>query len=150
MSLHELLDKIKPKTKPGKAADDDSETIEFDEKGQVVGESTLFRKVFLSLVIILISLFSFGMGKLSSMGEKGEVKIEYEEILEAERQTANAASSLDSVGVVYTSKNGSKYHYPHCSGAKNIKDENKITFPTPLAAEKAGYALAANCSPKTK
>jgi len=43
------------------------------------------------------------------------------------------------------SKNGARYHYPWCSGAQSIKEENKIWFDTKEEAEAAGYTPAANC-----
>lgn len=46
---------------------------------------------------------------------------------------------------VVASKNSDKYHYPWCSGANRIKDENKIYFANPAQAEAAGYQLAGNC-----
>lgn len=47
--------------------------------------------------------------------------------------------------VVVASKSGSKYHYPWCGGAKQIKEENKIFFNSPQEARNAGYTPAANC-----
>lgn len=48
-------------------------------------------------------------------------------------------------GAYVASKNGSKYYPVDCSGAKRIKDANKVWFETPAAAEGAGYALAQGC-----
>jgi methylphosphotriester-DNA--protein-cysteine methyltransferase len=48
-------------------------------------------------------------------------------------------------GSYVASKNGTKYHYPWCSGAKRIKDENKVWFDTVEQARAAGYTPAANC-----
>ena len=46
---------------------------------------------------------------------------------------------------VVASKNGTKYHLPWCPGAKQIKDENKITFISAEEARVQGYTPAANC-----
>lgn len=43
------------------------------------------------------------------------------------------------------SKNGSVYHLPWCSGAKRIKEANKVWFDTKARAEAAGYKPASNC-----
>ena len=43
------------------------------------------------------------------------------------------------------SVNGTKYHLSWCSGAQNIKEQNKITFSSRKEAEDAGYTPAANC-----
>ena len=49
-------------------------------------------------------------------------------------------------GGVIASKNGTKYHYPWCSGAQTMKEENKIFFESIAAARAAGYLPAGNCS----
>ena len=46
---------------------------------------------------------------------------------------------------IVASKKGSKYHLEDCSGAKRIKEENKIWFNSEKEARKAGYEPAANC-----
>jgi hypothetical protein len=48
-------------------------------------------------------------------------------------------------GGYVASKSGTKYHLPWCSGAKRIKEENKVWFKTQAEAEDAGYTPAANC-----
>lgn len=54
--------------------------------------------------------------------------------------------ALSAEEVVYVaSKNGTKYHLPWCAGAKQIKEENKITFASKEEAQKAGYTPASNC-----
>lgn len=50
-------------------------------------------------------------------------------------------SSYEVVG----SRNGGKYHYPWCSGAKQIKDSNLIYFNTIDEARALGYLPAKNC-----
>jgi hypothetical protein len=39
-----------------------------------------------------------------------------------------------------------KYHYSWCPGASQIKEANRIWFPTAQDAQRAGYSLAGNCS----
>ncbi|HEY9582849.1 MAG TPA: hypothetical protein VJK09_00855, partial [Candidatus Paceibacterota bacterium] len=96
------------------------------------------------------------IGRLSVVGNREPIKIEYDPALTEQLSTPSVASTLgvdqtanviNAVGEesVVVSKNGSKYHYPYCSSAKQIKEENKIVFATPAAAEAAGYTLAANC-----
>jgi hypothetical protein len=48
-------------------------------------------------------------------------------------------------GQYVASKSGQSYHLPWCSGAKQIKEENKIYFDSKEEAEAAGYAPAKNC-----
>ncbi len=49
-------------------------------------------------------------------------------------------------GAYVASKNGKKYYALSCSGAKRIKDENKVFFATSAAALAAGYELASGCA----
>ena len=130
------------------------EIVSFDKEGKIE-RFPLFRKLFLSITIILVAILSFGIGRLSVVGNREPVRIEYDEQLTTndsqpttnKNQTASAVNAVREESVV-ASKNGARYHYPHCSGAKQIKEENKIVFPTPAAAEAAGYTLAANCKPR--
>ncbi|MEX2014196.1 MAG: hypothetical protein WD896_02470, partial [Parcubacteria group bacterium] len=139
------------------------EVVSYDKDGRIEARdwrTTLFPRFFLSIIIILVASLSFGIGRLSVVGNREPIKIEYDPVLAGEgpqsqgniSQTAsvlNAAGKLapPSEGGVVVSKNGARYHYPHCSGAKQIKEENRIVFKTPAAAEAAGYTLAANCKP---
>ena len=130
-----------------------TETVSYDKGGRIE-RFPLFRKLFLSLVIILVASLSFGIGRLTVVGKREPVKIEYdlaltESATPSVEQTASVIKAVDNENTsVVVSKNGTKYHYLHCSGAKQIKEENKIVFPTPEAAEAAGYTLAANCKPR--
>lgn len=102
-------------------------------------------------IIIFIGFAGFGLGRLSSIEEsKEQVKIEFPEYLSASvlngQKTAQEASVLTiTEGLVVASKNGSKYHYPWCVGAKSISEKNKIYFDSTEDARKAGYTPAKNC-----
>ena len=125
-----------------------AEEVSFDKDGRVEN-NPLWKRLYLSLVIILIASLSFGIGRLTSTGNQNPIKIEYDESLSSvPTQTASAITATKpstSVATVVASKSGSKYHFLHCPGAKQIKEANKLTFPNPAAAEAAGYSLAANC-----
>ena len=125
-----------------------TEIISFDKQGEPE-RFLLIRKLFLALVIILVATLSFGIGRLT--GERGSesIKIEYDPTLgQSKPTTAVVGNSLPtSQGSVIVSKTGTKYHYLHCPGAKQIKETNKITFASAKEAEEAGYTLAANCTP---
>ncbi len=54
-------------------------------------------------------------------------------------------ASTNSSELVVASKNGTKYHYPWCAGAKQIADKNKITFNSFAEARASGYTPASNC-----
>lgn len=138
-----------------------TELIHFDKDGRVEPEGSLLKKLFLSLVIILVATLSFGVGRLTSGGERGGIKLELEEKLTTDNQlptasrsqTANIINAVTppsglTAGSVVGSSKGTKYHYVHCPGAKQISEANKITFASPQHAEASGYTLAGNCRPK--
>ncbi len=112
--------------------------------------------IFIVLVIILVALISFGLGRLSKIREnKMPVTIEnlsanminsQENIPQDNQNIKNNQVQINSSqGMLIGSKNGTKYHFPWCSGAQRIKEENKIWFSNKEEAEKAGYTQAANC-----
>lgn len=116
-------------------------------------EKTIWQKLFLSTVIILIASLSFGTGLLvAGKSEKEGVRVEFDPSLSSltssspEANTANASAALKGLeeGIV-ASKNSDKYHYSHCPGAKQISEDNRITFQSPEDAEASGYSLAGNC-----
>ncbi|MFZ2763974.1 MAG: hypothetical protein WAX80_03000, partial [Minisyncoccia bacterium] len=140
------------------------ETVSYDKEGHIE-RFPLSKKLFLPVTIILVAVLSFGIGRLSVVGEREAIRIEYDQELttndlQPTTNTSQTASVINSIkkpapleasklsnGVV-GSKNGTKYHYSYCSGAKQIKEENKIVFSSPEVAQAAGYTLAANCKPK--
>ena len=90
--------------------------------------------VWIVLVIVLVTIISFGLGKLSEIDRsKHQVQI-YED-----------STIGETGGQVVASKKGSKYHAPWCPGAQTMKEENKIWFESEEAAEEAGYGRAGNC-----
>ncbi len=103
------------------------------------------RDLILVFVVILTSVAGFGLGRLSRIRElKTPIMIEENSKPGFEVNTA-AVSNIVSSGQFVASKNGSKYHFPWCSGAQSIKEENKIWFNSREEAEKAGYEPASNC-----
>lgn len=127
LNLSEKLKKVKEKIKP----------IEND--------------IILVGVIILVALISFGLGRLSKIGEN-KTPITIENIsgnISASQIGDNSPAVKPGVTagekLFVASKSGTKYHYPWCPGALNIKEENKIWFSSKEEAEKSGYSPAANC-----
>jgi hypothetical protein len=170
MSIIDFLSKIKS---IGRNEELSSEEFEIDishRDEEKLRKHSLFDKLFLTTIIILVSALSYGAGRLTSIDENEAVRIEFDTSLTANIQelnsskASNAGNETGSKGSlnadqprvsspvtnteVVVSKNGSKYHYAHCSGAKQIKEENLIRFSSPQAAETAGYTLAANCKPR--
>ena len=134
-----------------------TETVNFDKDGNIISDKP-WRRLFIPLIVILVGLLGFGMGRLTGEGQGSAIKIEYDPALAAlmngtlptSTQTASAIESIKprpipTGGTVIASKNGTKYHFSHCPGAKQIKEENRITFTSARDAEASGYTLAGNC-----
>lgn len=105
-------------------------------------------------IIILVGFSSFGLGRLSVEGTqrdrvtiKGRVgeatATQSASVMEGASVVENTATSPS--GTIVASKNGSKYHFPWCSGARRIAEKNLISFNSIDAARTAGYTPAANC-----
>ena len=112
-------------------------------------------EVFYGLLIVLVGVASFGLGKLStyddalvpatqSAGVTLSRQIEREDARTSEAQDEYVASEV-SEKVYVGSKNGTKFHFPWCSGAQRILEENKVWFETQEEATRAGYTPAGNC-----
>jgi|SRR3989344_3197288 len=117
------------------------------------------KDLFLAATIILVSIISFGLGRLSAIWpEKQTIRIEKSQLSElsklselsdekkSELNSPNQLNSLNQLkGKYIASKNSTFYHYPWCPGAQKIKEENKIWFETKEEAESRGYKPASNC-----
>ena len=135
-------------------------------------------RYFVPIVIILIAIIAFSLGRISGLQENREpvrvlntssaslnnplnspyVKGETEGTPSVSNIQQGAAVGASDVingqaqpsqnavaGAVVASKNGTKYHYPWCAGAKQIAEKNLITFSSIEAARASGYTPAANC-----
>lgn len=111
-------------------------------------ESEKGKDILVIIIIILVGLGSFELGRLSKDGATSGIKIEYP------NQEANVVSSLDqnlsspqksTSGNFFASSKGSKYYSIGCSAGKTIKQENRVYFTTSTEAEKAGYELSSSC-----
>lgn len=118
------------------------------------------RDLLLAAMVFLLSVASFGLGRLSAIWpEKEPITITNQESGITNQDTAAVGESQNTTtlpdskfltpnsqtGAYVASRSGTTYHLPTCSGAKQIKDENKIWFATKADAERAGYKPAANC-----
>lgn len=136
MNLSEKLNRVKDKIKP------------FEED------------IILTAVVVFVALIAFGLGRLSAVLErKTPIKIENISANLGEVEppqggsTSMASTSTTDLpagkqgvdGLLVASKTGTKYHFPWCSGALRIKEENKVWFKSREEAEKAGYTPAGNC-----
>ncbi len=103
--------------------------------------------LFIVLLIGLVGTASFSLGRLSSLEEQ-KTPIS---VIQAQ-ETASVASAVETnpantnqKGTVFSSKSGSKYYYPWCSGASRIKEENRVWFNSIEEAKSRGLSAAANC-----
>jgi hypothetical protein len=132
----------------------ESKTVNFKEK---VG-SFLDSRYFVAVVIILLTIIAFALGRISGLQDKREaVRIINNSppgrVLGASTSSPNpspcegegCSAISTSSGQVVASKNGTKYHYPWCAGAKQISAQNIITFNSTEEARAKGYTPASNC-----
>lgn len=105
----------------------------------------------LALLIILVACASFGLGKLSMASNTQNTPL-YVQNSDLPGITASAYAQAQEEGIysiknvsVVASRSSDKYHFPWCSGAQRIKEENKILFMSIQEAREAGYEPAANC-----
>lgn len=122
-------------------------------------EDFLDSKYFLVSVFILVSIISFSLGRISESNKKEAVRVikngqKIEQNIAPSNTTevskSNTANLINSESqnlpeVVVGSKNGTKYHYPWCPGAKQISEKNLITFNSIEEARAKGYTNASNC-----
>lgn len=76
---------------------------------------------------------------------QNDVNIASESVLGASGASREPLAAPAGGGVV-ASKNGSKYHFPWCPGAGQIKEENKVWYADEEAAVRAGLEKAKNCN----
>ena len=115
-----------------------------------------FEAYFMIFTIILVGLAGFGLGRLSNAGEGKAVIIQTETsgVLEQNPAQAipvqNSASAIESLlpangSSIVTSKNGTKYYLPGCSGVGRILEKNRVYFTSEKEAVDAGYTKASGC-----
>lgn len=99
--------------------------------------------VYIIAIIILVGFAGFGLGRLSKT-EELRVPIV---ITQPQGQIAGTLLVVEenAVGTFVASKNGTRYHFPWCSGAQRIKESNKVWFASKEEAIRAGYTPALNC-----
>ncbi len=126
-------------------------------------ESEKGKDILTVLIVILVGLGSFGLGRLSKGSTEGQFKVLYpsqsaqnafsEVNLDNTAQTSKIGVSSDlassstskSSGNFFASKRGHKYYPVDCSAGKTIKQENRVYFETREEAEKAGFTLSSSC-----
>jgi len=95
--------------------------------------------LFIVAIIILTSLISFFLGRLSVLDtEEEKVQIYYPDVVKSIVGEGGESSK------VFASKSGTKYYFEWCSSS--VKEANKVYFNTKEKAENAGYTLASGCN----
>jgi|TARA_Y100000310_G_scaffold345555_1_gene466539 hypothetical protein len=104
--------------------------------------------LYIALIVILVGITSFGLGRLSLVEENRiPVEIVYPENYEkgASATIGDGGEVGVTSGAVVASRNGTKYHFPWCSGAQRMNESNKVWFNSIEEARAAGYEPAGNC-----
>ncbi len=112
--------------------------------------------IFFGLLIVLVGVTSFGLGRLSVVLEPKTTSkigineliindISDTEVVTGTQITQPIKAKDDVLEELVASKSGTKYHLLTCPSASQIKSENRILFSSRLEAEAAGYKPASNC-----
>ena len=124
------------------------------EKIKLFIEGEKGRDILIIIIVILVGLASFELGRLSKQNSTNGIKIEYQDqganalnAIENTYKPQNKASTSQTAtsGNYFASSRGTKYYSINCSAGKTLKQENRIYFSTSLEAEKAGYTLSSAC-----
>ena len=131
-------------------------------------ESEKGKDILIVIIVILVGLGSFELGRLSKENNSTGLKIDYTDqnrgqntqIIDQEAnvilgpnsiKTPNSTISKITQNSDFVNKNffasssGSKYYSISCSAGKTIKQENRIYFSTGEEAQLAGYMLSSAC-----
>lgn len=122
------------------------------EKIKQFTENDKGKDILVVIIIILVGLGSFGLGRLSKNTQNPGIKIEYPNqeanIIDSIAQNSNNAAEIPEkliLGNFFASNRGTKYYSISCSAGKTIKEENRVYFATSTEAQNAGYELSSAC-----
>lgn len=112
-------------------------------------ESEKGKDILTVVIIVLVGLGSFELGRLSKQNTSSGIKIEYL----GQNQEASAVSALEVLSPAaqnsgknfFASNRGTKYYPLGCSAGNSIKQENRVYFATGAEAEQSGYSLSRAC-----
>jgi len=105
------------------------------------------------LFVFIISLISFGLGRLSIVDKQESLIIEngvpllsdVDEIITSGGNVRGISLPMAQSGNFVVSKNSKYYYLPDCATAKRIKDENKVWFQTEQEAQGLGFVRGSGC-----
>ena len=130
--------------------------------------------IFLVVVIVMVGLVGFGLGRLSAKYQTTELNIQSTLVNTADLSKIVTTSPSKNISVkkpstvsinpqqapsgevvasnaistdkkIVGNKQSKIYHFENCAGALKMKEENKIFFASMLEAKNAGYKPAGNC-----
>lgn len=111
-------------------------------------ESDKGKDILTMIIVVLVAISSFGLGRLSKDSENKGLQITEEAKIQQAANVVNTpigAKQTPSSGSFFASKRGHKYYKVGCSAGQTIKQENRIYFGTREDAERAGYELSTSC-----
>lgn len=92
------------------------------------------------IIIILVGLASFGLGRMSALENAGEEnKVEF--IVPELSKIDMSFKDLSYVASI----NGTKYYPRGCKAVNRIRAENRIYFKSGSDAQKSGYGYTSSC-----
>ncbi len=110
--------------------------------------------LFVVFSVACIALISYNLGRIRAL-EKTPVTVRQDatlidSLVSPQTDVYQAGERVlptprDQRVVASKTSSSKKYHYTWCAGAKQIKPENQLWFPTAAEAQGAGYSLAGNC-----
>ena len=115
-------------------------------------ESEKGKDILTVMIVILVGLGCFELGRLSKENNSEGIKIENQQkadVISAEKVSTVSTVNSNSISTgktFFASSKGSKYYTISCSAGKTIKQENRIYFTTGEEAQRAGYTLSSSCN----
>ena len=107
--------------------------------------------LFIAGIIFFTGLSSFGLGRFSAHISQNLPLTVIESVNDPASvlipvNTIHPQTDIEkSPTSVFASRNGMVYYYTWCSGAKRVKEENRVWFPSSKEAEQAGLTRASTC-----
>ncbi|PJE59748.1 MAG: hypothetical protein COU85_01930 [Candidatus Portnoybacteria bacterium CG10_big_fil_rev_8_21_14_0_10_44_7] len=96
------------------------------------------------LALVFVGLTCFALGRLTASDFNSTLKFTPAALTSlVGEKTKKTVSENEPIRFV-ASKSGAKYHWPWCSFAERIKEENKIYFDTEQQAQADGYSRCGN------
>ncbi|MEZ4103636.1 MAG: hypothetical protein R3B55_03780 [Candidatus Paceibacterota bacterium] len=93
------------------------------------------------IIMVLMSVASFGLGRMSVLESKTKGEEEVEFVIPELSKIDMGFSGFNYLASI----NGTKYYPRGCKAANRIKVENRIYFKSGSDAQKTGYGYSSSC-----